>query len=978
MTSSYALRRARIRTTALVALGSVVALATCGLSVLLGASGPLIDTGVREAFRASEPTAAAVRITARLADDPEAQDDAVREAIARATRDLPVEVTRTLRTDAAPVVVADAAAPALLMSTEDLPALAELVDGAWSTSSDEVMVQADAAAALGLRVGGGTVIDGRLFTVAGTWAARDPAAPTWFGDPSVGSGEEEGVTGPVVLDDGALAALPGSTDARWTVVPTVESLDAAALSAMPAAVDRLAEEVRVLGRGDAGGVALTGELDRRATGLGAAVLASAAVLAVPLVLISLLGVIVLAVVLRSLVEARGAETALLRARGASVTRLVLTATCEAVLVGLCGAVAGSGLGAAVVAGIASWSDAVDAVPVTVAVAASSVGVVAAIAAILNLLGARNPGIAMRDDGRRAGVVAVIPLTVAILLAGLSLTQFLVRGSPLAAEAQRVDPLAVAAPTLVLVALALSAPVVAGPVFAALEALARGTSGILPVLPLRQVTRRVRSVASAVVAVALASGAAMVASAYEGGSAAAERLAVRGETGADLRVRYDELGVLSERLAGLDISAVAAARGVDSALAVTSSDVEVGPDRIPAIAADPLRLATLTSDPDLSRLAPRLVERRTAIALPDDATELRIGLAVRGEGPVSADAGLVVVAWLLDRDGAPRRAEVGRLPVVQGDARVPTLSAAVPSPRSLLALEYEATSLPDGASLTVSLAALGVDDEEIEWSGDAEARVDSDSPQVRLLARPAGEALPVVVTAAFASRFDVGPGDPLSVRAGARPLPSAIAGVVPRIPGVTNDVGVLVDSETLAAAQLAVGSGVPAPDEVWISSSRPEATAAVVRSELTRRAEVLSPAAVSRQPVLGPSVVLLEVGVAVALVLAICGFAAVVGSDGRSRRSEAVPLRSQGLPRRTLARARAVEVVATAAVATVLGAVAGVVTAILVVPGIVRATTGEQAIGWAVAPVLGAVAVIGAAVGASALLALRVTDRSEGR
>ncbi|MEZ5190046.1 MAG: hypothetical protein R2717_03560 [Schumannella sp.] len=136
------------------------------------------------------------------------------------------------------------------------------------------------------------------------------------------------------------------------------------------------------------------------------------------------------------------------------------------------------------------------------------------------------------------MTALAPLVLVAIGAGIALAQFLVLGSPVFVRPDgvvRTDPLAEAAPVLVLLAGALAAPVIAGPVIAVVERLARGGRGILPVLPLRQLARSARTVAAAVLVVALAAGALTLAALFQAGANQARESAERAATGADVRV-----------------------------------------------------------------------------------------------------------------------------------------------------------------------------------------------------------------------------------------------------------------------------------------------------------------------------------------------------------------------------------------------------------------------------------------------------------
>jgi predicted lysophospholipase L1 biosynthesis ABC-type transport system permease subunit len=161
----------------------------------------------------------------------------------------------------------------------------------------------------------------------------------------------------------------------------------------------------------------------------------------------------------------------------------------------------------------------------------------------------------------------------------------------------------------------------------------------------------------------------------------------------------------------------------------------------------------------------------------------------------------------------------------------------------------------------------------------------------------------------------------------------VAAVAPRLPGSGTTAALLLDLHVLEARAVAIGGSVPAANQVWVSTTRPDATAAAVRAVLTERTRVVSPRTLSPRPLLDPTLVLVEFGVGVTVLLAVLGFAAVAASIGQRRRVELAPLRSLGLTVARIRGARVIELVTTAAIAVVLGALAGLLTAVLVVPGL---------------------------------------------
>src|SRR5690606_11573816 len=114
-----------------------------------------------------------------------------------------------------------------------------------------------------------------------------------------------------------------------------------------------------------------------------------------------------------------------------------------------------------------------------------------------------------DDSGRSRTAATVGTTVlALAAAGLAVWQSLLYGSPLITDASghtSVNPLAVVAPTLALIAIALVVLVIFGPLTAAWQRIAAARRGLQPSYSARQVARGLSSYAVAVLVVALGVG-----------------------------------------------------------------------------------------------------------------------------------------------------------------------------------------------------------------------------------------------------------------------------------------------------------------------------------------------------------------------------------------------------------------------------------------------------------------------------------------
>lgn len=984
---TFARRRARSRGTQLAAFGVVVALVSLTLGVLAGAGPALIDRGVRQVIADATPTAGAMRIQTRLSDDAQAQDETIRGVIRTALRDARADVLRTTMTDAAPTAIDGEPTPMIVASIPWLADHADLVEGDWPAADDEAALQAAAADALGLRVGDEFTIDDEAYRVTATWVPADAADPVWFADPGVASGAEGaagGIPGPVVVDESAFAATGDTPVVRWTIVPDAGWLGAAEVGELAAGLPRLAAEVRALASGNPDAVDLLGTLGSTLSRADRAVGTASGVLGLPTVLLLIVGGVVLVLVARALADGRRAEAVLLRARGASFGALVRASAAEIAAVAALGALAGGAIALAVLAVVIGGS------PTALAGAAAVGAVVAELLAVLLALGVivatlRAPVVGRADGGRAALIASFAPLLLALVAAGLAVAQFVALGSPVVLLADgrvRVDPLALSAPVLLLVAAALAAPVIAGPLLALAERTSAGSRGILPALPLRQLARRSRAVASAVLVVALATGATVLAAAYEGSTAQAGAEATRAAIGADVRVAYDVRPNVDARHPAASAAAVSALAGVDDAFALLVATASAGSDPLPIVAADASRLAALPgADPMLAAVAPELAAARSGLPLPDGARELEATVTATFSRRAAADAEVAVAAWFNDADGVAQRRELGVVTVTQ-----PTVALVgdVSTASTLLALEFTSTALANLDKIEMDVDTLEVDGAPLTGLATDSALITVGSTPVRLVADPRDDTpIPVMLSAAVAAGLGATVGDGLSLRIGAigGSLPAVVAGVLDRVPGVDDPVALLVDLQVVTAYAVEAGGSVPAADEVWATTDRPDAVAAEIRATSSDRVEIVTTRSVSVEPLVVPSVTLLWVGVAAALALALAGFAAVAAQIGGERRAEIVPLRSLGMTVPLQASGRALERAATALVAVLLGAAAGLLTATVTVGGLVAATAGQPG-AFLIAP--GVLVPLGAAFAVAMvililaeLIGLRVARRRRG-
>lgn len=237
---------------------------------------------------------------------------------------------------------------ARVMFLEDLDQHARLVSGSWPQAGAQVpqtVVGEAAAHALGLKAGSRVQMTNGItkkvqeVEVVGVFAALSADDPYWLLVPEMAEGVEAGRStyGPLVLTrQDFFAGWSYLGNSGWVVTPDLSRALLSELVAARGAVDTLGEVPKELGYGD-GGQAST-HLERLVDRIQQASLVGRSDLLTPLLLISILGGYALILLAALLTEGRRAETALLRARGASRGQLAGLAGREALLIAAPGAV----------------------------------------------------------------------------------------------------------------------------------------------------------------------------------------------------------------------------------------------------------------------------------------------------------------------------------------------------------------------------------------------------------------------------------------------------------------------------------------------------------------------------------------------------------------------------------------------------------------------------------------------------------------
>ncbi|QMU98017.1 hypothetical protein FVO59_13020 [Microbacterium esteraromaticum] len=575
-----AARRAGQHVGRLLLLALVVALVVAGVGGIAVTADRMLTAGASQILRDAEPAARSVRVVATEGKDPAAQDEKVRDAIAAVFGAAPVVVARQQSLELPTADVGSGTKRIGLLVDDRFDEIAELTSGEWPMRAGQVALPEPAAARLDLGVGdlvslaipGGEPVpparDSAALEVVGIWRAIDPAGTEWHGDPSVASGESDGVIGPAITIADTLAEHPDSSTVTWEITPARS--DAAILPELQRAAARLDGLPESIDPRRAENTRLSGDLAQTLERQSAAVAATRGLLVAPQLIIALLGALVLGIVLTSLSSARLEELVLLRARGASGRRLALSAAAEAAAF----AAAGAALAVGVLAILVDIS--VD-VPLIAAGAVVFAALTAAVTAVRSAVRADAVRAAAQrsDAGLRSLTALLVPAGIAVALGALSAWQLFSTGTVVRSDGG-AEPLAAAAPTLLLVAACVLAPLAAGPLAALGERVLRGTSGISPILPLRQLARRMNTLAVAILCLSLAAAAAAFAIMSPLAADAAEQRTTRAALGADVRL-------ISDGALGTTADEASSWNGVGAASEVLHTPLTVGSDTATLIA-----------------------------------------------------------------------------------------------------------------------------------------------------------------------------------------------------------------------------------------------------------------------------------------------------------------------------------------------------------------------------------------------------------
>ncbi len=937
----------------LVALGTAVAIAT-GLVV---ATGGLLDhradEGVRGEFASLSGDDLAMRLSLPLAVDAGSHDAAVRDTIATAFEPATAEVSIDRTVNARLELTREGddgfGAQVATLSVPDVETRVELVSGSWAGESG-VLMQADAAAALGIVPATVVMLNGEPFEVTGTWRVRDALDPRWTDSILVTQGNTSELAAVVLIDESVLEDLAAGPQVTWSVIPDVRAITLTDLSTMPRAwsslTDSSRDDVAALE-----GIARSGGFVDVALEVEASVLVLAAVEPVVLVLIAVLALASLARITRLLALDRESESRLTWSRGASVGALSASASVEALVTALVGAVVGA-------AG-AVWVLLVDGVPVdTVPWAeAAAVGVIVTLAAVIfaavtswqlvRRFDADRGALSSRGS-RTAGLGIVILVSIA---AAVSTWQLLLYGSPLIPDADgqlSVDPVPVAAPALLIIASVLVVAAIAPAIVRMLDTRRRG-SAVVGALAVANVARRPDVATAAVVMSAIAVSVIMFAAGYAG------TWVLAFDRSAQLRAGSDLSAVVPAGIPIEVIDAVGDLPGVDASAPLHVEDVQIGDQLVTLVAVTPDALTALVAPStvgDPSALAERLRVELPQPVVPSGSEQLELVAAVSGFAVTPT-----ITLQLADAFGVVREVAVPVDPVVMGPAgsvvyaaELPPVVSSAPGPLRVVAIDatIATDALPGGTVGSWELVSLsaagpaGSNDVEIQmpWAplspgprfdqpqSSPESRgfvVESSTGTVRLAPRlSASDIVPIVLSESLAERAAAMVGDLVSLRGvgNAAPFRAVVVEVIEAVPSAPEPQSLLIDLALVRSLQYSSIEPVPLPKLLWITTDDPSATAEAARSLLPAGSRFNDVTEQALRSALGAVVVALWLTAAGSAVLAFVVIGSSVRAQHRRRRPEVAVLRALGLSARRQGALRSGEIVLAATIGVLGGVGAG--------------------------------------------------------
>ncbi len=1001
---SWVFRRAVAQRLMLLALFGVLTFLTFAVSVVAGGASAQRN-GIIDALTLAAPAARATQISLPLAPDPSAQTTAADYLFAATFPDRVVDVVRTVAAGPYPATGRGAApVPVGLRSYPDLGAHVRMVAGRLPTAGDgplAIGMETATASALHLSVGGHLTLQSDAgpvqAQVVGLFTYRQSADPLFY----------EGEIGPVAaISDPEMAALAGSKAVRWTFTPDPDRFDPGRIGSLIAAVSDLRRTVNNDTQVNIGSPVQYGDLSSTLIGIAGALDAARSVSVIPLLLVAVLGVLLLVELTVILQSGRRPEFALMRSRGVGSGRLLVGSLAEAAAIGVPAVLIGLWFAARSPHGLRGASALAAAGSVLV------VGVMAAAAVTAREVSGR-----VRPSPRSRFLGWWMPIALLLVAAALALARFAHLGAATVVGSDgsvKVDPVAVLAPPLLLVAASVAATGLAAVIVRLVARMLSRRRGVA-VLTWWEVGRRWPLFAMVnvvvIVAVAIALSAAAFDSTFTRFSA---QMAVLGN-GADVRVEFPnvtDVGNAEPDPAGR----IAPVAGRTNVLVTGTTSGNV-PGELTALAATRMG-SVLPSVPggfDGDSAAAVLGRSKIGLALPDTAHRLDLTMAVSATpedvggvpGYPSSEPSLTMKVWLAAGDGRVVPLDLGSATGAGrsgGTART-TLHADLPLddgvPWRLVAVDATGDGVGtarysvDVSAITTDLGPVTADPTivwavqpvdpivgtlhlltrtagQIGWSG--ELPINPTPVPVRLMPTSSSSAVPVVINQAAAQQFAAGVGSPLDLQLSAtsRNVATVVASISPELPGPATGPAALADLGSVLISLLRITSALPATNQVWLDSATPDATADVVRSAGPPGITVVPVASGFAEPLLQPAVTAFHQAALASLLLAVLALAALAAALGRRRFGAVRVLDAMGVAPAQQARQRSAEIGISVAWSVLLGVPVGLICAQATVPYLARsAVIGRSSLlpGLSVAPSV--VGLLAAAVFAQLLVAAAV-------
>ena len=974
---SFSFVRSRQRAHLLAALVGIVAIASSVSVGILGLLDARATEGIRLALAQRPAVDQSLLISLPLSADAERQDAAVRSLMDRdfAAVDAPIAVERFVdaRVRLTRGSGGGSGRDVILASIDDLHSRVTLDDGAFPADASEVIVQADAAHELEIAPGDALQLNGRGFTVSGTWRVTDPADPRWMGDPLYLSGSRDTDAAVMLTDEAVWDDIPGGARAKWTLLPDPTEISISDLTTIP----RVWSSIGRLWDGEVDGLPelrRQGEFVTTAEELTAIVDGLRAVEPVALLLLTAVASITLAAFARLLMLSRLDETTLLWARGASTADLARHVALEGAVTATLGAVVGTGAAAVTLALLDAP------VPLTVALATPGLIAIVVTVSIMAVGTVRSVRQLTRVNRRmqRAprGVVGGGAVTLLVAGAALTVWQLRLYDSPVIPTAdggRALDPVAVLAPALAVAALVLTA-------LLALPALARVVERraerrtFTTLLATRSLARRIASALGPALVVGLAVASLLLAAGYAATWRSGFDTSSRLLTGADVHLST------TEAFSDEQVDALTEVPSIDGVAPLIVDALSLGSERGQLLAVRPDALTLLGHDTpgadDLAAAADELRVDLPGLTLPPGTDRVSLETQLIG-----FDRAPTVTLLVQDAFGIVRRLPLDSptlaTPDPDGDpddetddvavyeAALDTILRDAPQPSLVVAIEVlvdAGESLDPSASTSFELRQwrAGTTSERIggAWIPLALELPYVDPPMaadglgflavegttaVRLIPAFGGRAEdvvrpPVIVTATVAELYGFQPGTIVTfyVESGAARIDGVVAAVVPVLPNVETDIALAVDLGVLQHYQLRTNFQPVAPHDLWVGSTDVDASVAAATGIVDAGVRIDRADDPASRTVLGAAAIALWATAAACLALAVLAIAAAMREQQRSRRGDVAVLRALGFSAAQQGRMLRAEYLGWISYGVAAGLLTGVVTALLTVVPFARA------------------------------------------